>query len=312
MIANLLTKCRKGNQRLWFERVDPRPYALVRMAIAIAALVNLVDLWPDRHAFFAETGMIDLAVMKNAIGSDPYYSVFHHITSESGVTAVFLIAAVAMVCLGVGLCTRISAIAVFVFHLSYTYRAFPCLHGWDTLLRVFSFLVMLSPVSAVWALDRLWMKRLGWISSESRRVPCYGLTLMKIQVVVIYLQTVWLKVDDEFWRNGEFFSYFMMSMYSRFPDPAWAGWTTLSSVMTYSTLLIELAVPFLLLFPTTRGIGFLLGFGLHFGIAVTSVLHVFSVAMMATYFAFLDGREIDALWRRWGPRDATAQPGTAS
>jgi hypothetical protein len=92
----------------------------------------------------------------------------------------------------------------------------------------------------------------------------------------------------------------MMSMYSRVPGRQWADWETLANLMTYGTLLIELAAPWLLLFRRTRLLGFLLGFGMHIGIALLSTLWLFSFCMMSTYLVFLERADVDALiaWAR--------------
>jgi hypothetical protein len=123
---------------------------------------------------------------------------------------------------------------------------------------------------------------------------------MRLQVFIIYYQTVWLKAGDGFWRRGDLMSYFLMSMYSRFPARQWADWQSLSAVLTYGTMLAELAVPWLLLFRRVRPLGFVLGFGMHITIALLSKLSLFSFSMMSTYLVFLDRDDVDAMvgWTR--------------
>ena len=130
---------------------DPRTYALVRITLAVAGLVNLVDLWPYRHEYLASTGMISLDLIRNGARGGLYGSVFFWVTSETGVTAVVLLAALALVALGAGVWTRAAAALVFAWHVSYSLRAFPVLHSWDSILRIYSFIVLLSPTGRIWS-----------------------------------------------------------------------------------------------------------------------------------------------------------------
>jgi hypothetical protein len=274
---------------------DPRTYALVRGAIALAGLVNLIDLWSHRYQYFASTGMIAKDAIDRTARGGWYFSVFQWIGSQTGVTLVFLGAAAALLALGLGFCTRASAALVFAWHLSYSHRAFPILHSWDAILRVYSLLVLISPTGRVWSLDHVLRPH----PADRDDVPIYGLRLMQWQLFVIYITTVWLKVPDEFWRNGQLCAYFGLSIYSRAPDNLFfVRHEWLSALETYLSLAIESSVPWLLAFRRTRVAGLVAGGALHLGIAVTSTLGVFSVSMIGPYFAFLDRQDIDRILAR--------------
>ncbi len=271
---------------------DPRTYALVRMALALAGLVNLVDLWGHRYQYFASTGMIAKDAIRGTDNGGPYFSVFDWIGSDTGVTLVFLGAAAALLALGVGFCARASAALVFAWHLSYSHRAFPILHSWDAILRAYSLLVLISPMGRVWSLGHVLRPR----ASDGDDVPIYGLRLMQWQLFVIYVTTVWLKVPDEFWRDGQLCAYFSVSFYSRTPNNLFFirhEW--LSAIETYFSLAIESSVPWLLAFRRTRMAGLAAGFALHLGIAATATLGVFSISMIAPYLSFLDRQDIDRI-----------------
>lgn len=274
---------------------DPRTYALVRIALSFAGLVNLVALWPYRHDYLASTGMISLNVVRNASRGGFYSSVFFWVSSEAGVTVVVVVAALALVALGAGVWTRAAALVVFVWHVSYSLRAFPVLHSWDSILRIYSFIVLVSPAGRLWSVAH-WLRPKP---SDSEDAPAYGLRLMQWQLYVIYLMTFWLKAPDPFWRNGQLLAYFSVSVFSRTPNGLFLvrhEW--LSALGTYLSLAIEAGVPWLLSFRRTRALGFLAGFGLHFMVGATAMLGVFSVCMVAPYMAFIDRRDIDWLTSR--------------
>jgi hypothetical protein len=284
---------------------DPRTYALVRVSLSFAGLVNLIDLWPHRYEFFASSGMLSLDVIRSAARGGPYGSVFFWVSSERGVDVVFVGAAFALIALGVGIWTRVSALLVFAWHVSYSLRAVPVLHSWDSILRIYSFVMLVSPTGRRWSLAHL--RRPD--PKDGQDVPVYGLRLMQCQLYVLYLTTFWLKAADPFWRSGQFLAYFSISVYSRTPSNLFLvenEW--LSAIGTYLSLAIEVSVPWLLSFRKTRPWGMLAGFALHFMIGATARLAIFSACMIPPYMAFLDGRDIDWLLARIPRKPSSPSP----
>jgi hypothetical protein len=276
---------------------DPRTYALVRIALAIAALANLIQLWPVRYEYFAASGMVGLDATRTTGVGRLYASVFYGVTSGAGVTAVFLVAAAAMIGLGAGVAMRACAAIVWIWHISYSHRAFPILHSWDALLRIYSLLVLVSPMGRVWSVAHA----IGPRARDAESVPVYGLRLMQWQLAVVYVTTLWLKLPDEYWRNGQVCAYFSLSFYSTRPNDTFLvrhEWV--STVQTYLSLATEGSVPWLLWMRRTRLLGFVAGLALHAAIAVTSILAIFSVCLLPGYLSFLDGDDIDraARWPR--------------
>ena len=281
---------------------DPRAYALVRMALAIGGTVNLIDLWPHRFELYASSGMIPLDAVHASMNGIRYLSVFDYVGSDAGVTAIFVAAAASLVALGLGVFPRVAAALVFVWHLSSSHRAPPIVHGWDHILRAYSLLVLVSPMPDVWSLGRR-----GPPAGPTDAVPAYGLRLMQWQLAIIYMTTVWQKVPDAYWRNGQLLAYFSVSLFSRTPTALllvrheWA-----SALGTYASLAIEAAIPWLLWFRRSRPLGLLAGFGLHFLVAITARIAIFSTCMLIPYAAFLQGPDIDwlsALARARGLRE---------
>ena len=263
----------------WLGEIDERVYAAFRVVFACVALVNLLCLWGYREAFFTAGGMISPEMMAESNWGS-VLTIFSVVDSGFGVSVCFLIAALAMVCLGLGISPRAAAVVVFVWHVSFTYRAVPATTGWDHVLRAFSFLVMVSP--------------LGSWRVAPRMVANYGITLMRLQVLVIYWQSVFVKLGDKYWQDGEFLSYFLMSIFARWPDADVAGWQDFLMPVTFLVLLFELALPVLLFVPRTRKIGFVLGFLFHLGIAVAGKhLFMFSLVMWMSYVAFVTPGVLD-------------------
>ena len=276
---------------LFWADADGRTYAIVRIGFSIAALANWVELFARRREFFGPRGLIDYRAVAATVGDQPFLSVFTYASTEGAITALFFGGLAGILSLGAGYRTRASALIVFLWHVSYSHVAFPILHGWDSLLRAYSLLILISPAPTSWSVDSWRWRRSGRALGVP---PAYGLRLMQWQLFVIYWGTAWLKFADPNWRNGRLVAFFQMSMYSRFSDVTWlANHEIIANLLTYSSLAIEVGVVMLLASTRLRWMGLWLGVALHAGIALTAHLTTFSLCMLAPYGAFLTCRNID-------------------
>jgi hypothetical protein len=306
-VVALFRDAARGVEKWFFAPADPRAYASLRIAYSIAAFSVLICLWPFRLVLFSSVGMFG-----GAVAGDPApLNVFLWARSETSVTVVMVLAGAAIVCLGLGVLPRLSAIATYIWVMSYSGTGIVASCGWDTIMRVVGFVVVVSPTVSTWSLGA---KR------RHDHPPVYGLRLAQWQLMLIYVCTLWLKAPDPYWRNGETIQYFMMSMFARFPSPALARMSVLGGLLAYGTLIIEATVPFLLWVRKTRWLGVFLGLSLHVGIAIASKLALFTLAMFPMYAAFLErddfdriegwiGRVLPSIVRRRGGEASTPQAG---
>jgi hypothetical protein len=278
--------------------VDDRIYALVRISFAIVSLINLARLWPDREMLLSPDGMIGRAATF-ADGTSQALSVFSLLTSPGALSAYLIFHALCLLSLMLGIAPRAVALAVFIWHLSFRASASPALTGWDEVLSAFSFLILISPLGRTWSLPTI-RTRHAHTAHTAHTAPCYGLTLMRLQVLVIYWQTVVLKLAHPapFWRDGDFLSYYLLSHFSRWPGTWVLDWSALLGLLTWLVLLVEIAIPPLLFIRRTRFIGLALGLSLHLGITLFSRdLEMFLLVMAMSYLAFLRDEDVAALQR---------------
>jgi hypothetical protein len=287
-VSRLIASLRRaaGDVEDWFlGPADARAYACIRIGYAIAALSVLVDFWPLRSVLLSEDGLFGGAAPGSTL------NLFAWARSQTAVDAVMLVAAASMVCLALGVAPRLAAAVTYVWVLSYSETAAVALSGFDTILRVVGFVLVVSPMPRTFCIGA---------TKEAPAPPAYGLRLVQWQLMLIYVGTVWLKAPDEFWRRGEAVTYFMMSMFARFPNPGFSHRLVLGGILTYGTLLIEIGVPFLLWMRRTRWLGALLGLSLHLGIALSSKLALFSLTILPLYLAFFEKSDFDALASLFG------------
>jgi vitamin K-dependent gamma-carboxylase-like protein len=280
---------------LFLDPADARIYACVRIAFALVSLLNLMQLWPDRETFFTDAGMVDHEVVRKfTVGA--YVSVFDLCRSFTAVGTYMVFSGCGMLLLLLGVWPRMAAAIVYAWYVSYAMRAPLILVGWDEVLRCISFLVLISPMPACWSLrSRKARKR----TPPQLRVPCYGLTLMRAQLVVIYLQAVLARWEDPYWTGGEFLSFFMLSHNARWPGLWVLNYGFALKVSTYLVLLLELAIPALLMIRRWRWCGVGAGILLHAGISLTAYNFVlFFLSMLVLYPSFFQPEDMDWLEQR--------------
>jgi hypothetical protein len=270
-----------GIEAKFLDPVDTRAYAAVRISYALACFWVLCEMWPERAAYLSDRGMVGSLVKVWLIP-------FSHDRSQLTVSAVTLLALFASVTLMFGILPRVSAALLFVWHISLSSTAYIVLSGYDVLLRMVGFLVLLSPSARRWSV----LTRLG--GPRDLEAPVYALRLIQFQTCVMYWHTVWLKLPQPVWRSGMLVSYFQMSLYSRLPSTFWADHPRVSVLLSWGTLATESLLPVLLVWRPTRRLGMLLGLSFHASIAFTSTLGTFSLAMLPLYASFL--RDEDFRW----------------
>ncbi|WP_395752637.1 hypothetical protein [Prosthecobacter sp.] len=290
-VDDLLTRLKS----LFLAPADSRIYACVRIAFAFVSLLNLMQIWPDRATFFTDAGMIDVEVVrKYTVGA--YVSAFDLCPNLEAVSVYMLFSGLAMVLLMLGVWPRLAAAVVYVWYVSYAMRATLILVGWDEVLRSTSFLVLISPMPVCWSLRSRKARKKYSIQPQA---PSYGLTLMRAQLVVIYVQAVLARWEDPYWVGGDFLSYFLLSHNSRWPGLWVLNYGFLLKVATYLVLLLELAIPALLLVRRWRWWGVAGGILLHAGISLMAYnLVLFFLSMMVLYLSFLQPEDMGRLQRR--------------
>jgi hypothetical protein len=274
--------------RFLFEPIDARVYAAVRITYAVICLATVVELWPVRHVLFGGATIVRAAL--------PWYLPLRWVDSEAGITSLMVAVGICSVFAGIGFLTRVSTVGLYLWAFSYSAVAYPAETGYDGLVRLAGFALVVSPRARRWAVDGM------LFGPGPADVPRYGLRLLQWQLAIVYLVTVWLKVPDPYWRNGELMSYFMMSIFSHVASPSWASWGRVSALLTWGTMLLESTIPFLLFSKHGRRLGFACGIALHGGIAISSTIGMFSLCMTPYYAAFLQPEDFDALsriGRRW-------------
>jgi len=205
------------------EREAPDALALGRIVFGLAVIANVLE-----QIFY--TGVMELYGNPSAGGVFAFsgkakYSLFALVDpTPEAVWAVVLLTLIGGVTFTLGLFTRLSSLVLFVCHMTLMARM-----GWfnfssDNVYRVFSFLMLISPVGAAWSLDAKWRGK------GKPTVPMWPRRLLIAQLTIVYVKTGLMKVGST-WSIDDRWSALYYSL--NLPYFAWFPGEWLASEYIY-------------------------------------------------------------------------------
>lgn len=272
--------------RFWFRPEPTSTLAVVRIAYGMVVLVWAVSLAPDLHTFFP--------------------------TSRAPVTGLYVLLVAGSIGMVLGYRSRLAAAVVFLALMWFQRRNPAILNAGDRLLANLGFYLMLAPSGASLSLDR-WRRAPGSFWEFPARAP-WALRLVQVQLSLLYLSTVWEKLQGQTWADGTAVSYALgigQLVRVHLPDGLTDS-VLLMNLLAWSTLVIELSLALLVWRRRLRP--WVLGFGvaLHVCIEVTMMVGFLGMAILVAYLAFvppatmnaglLGGPHAGRPWRRTGGR----------
>ena len=282
--------------------VDLRALALLRAAVAVVLLLDIIIRSTDLKAHYANLGVVPLPLLQQQIWN-PYQFSLHASSGLWQVQAVlFLVAAAAAITLLLGYHTRLVTAISWVLLVSVQNRNPLILQGGDDLLRMLLFWGFFLPWGRVYSWDAR-RKPLP----ETFRYHSAATVAYVVQLALVYWCTALLKSSPE-WRQEGTALYYALSLDQvllpggrlLYPYPG------LMRVLTWITIGIELLLPFVLFIPwrvwwwRLLFVGVLWGF--HLGISVTLFVGLFFLINMASVLGLLPAQAMNWLERRLLPR----------
>ncbi len=285
--------------------VDTRALAVFRIALGVLFFASMLRRFGDRHVFYAPDLVLPADFPSLEWNQRILPSPFWSMTDAASVDLGFAICAVIFLLFTAGALTRLSAVASWLALLALHNRMEFSETGGDIVLLLAALYAILLPLGDRYSVDAFvrqrWATRRG---SEPRPVagarvaPTFALVLA--QWALIYGMNAAAKHGPG-WLSGD--AVQIALRVDRLNT--WLGylltralWITVP--MTYGTIVMEAALPVLLLFGFKRGraLAAALILALHGGIAATMNVGVFSFAMMSIVPLLLPRELYDALEAR--------------
>lgn len=220
---------------LWDRREAPTQLALVRIAIALVALVDLLNV--------RRLGLVDALWTRIPTG----YATADHTWLVGG--ALWWCGVIACACMLVGLATRAACVAFVFASVQMSLLAPGSESGVDMVFRIACAILALSQSHACWSIDAFVVRKLG--RPPPAEVPAWPRLLLMVQLVWIYFSGGQNKSGSEWGPLGGFTALAdaLSDPHAARFDPGWVATIyPLTRVATAATMLFELGAPLYLLF----------------------------------------------------------------
>jgi hypothetical protein len=277
--------------------LDVRALGIMRIAIAIVILADLVIRAADMEAHYMEDGIWPSDLIRHSGWKNGYWT-FHDLLPSHGFTIFlfvlhFILAAFVLI----GYRTRICTLLLLVFEISLHNRNIFILQAGDDLLRLILLWGIFLPWGARYSLDARNQKQMPgvpWIAG-------FGYLIL---IASVYLFSVMLKTGSD-WHADNSALYYALSLDQlRLPlgDVIYHQETFLKAA-TRAVYLIELIIGVLIFIPTRkqvcRTIAFFLIVLLHISIGLTLYVGLFFIIGCVSAIGLLPGELFTKIEKRF-------------
>jgi hypothetical protein len=254
-------------QEFFHSPCDARVCAAIRIGYAALVLVHLAVLFPDLDHWFTDAGILPLEASRRVASPHAWSLLWLLPGTATVVNTCFWIAAAQAAMLLVGFLPRLNALCIFIWLVSLQQRNPLICDGEDVAMRMIAFFLIWMPLGNCWSLNsllsRYWtgprnaplQNPQSAIHNPQFLAPAWPLRLLQLQMALIYLSAALEKLSGETWLNGTALYYVsrLDDYFGRFPVPTAifdSPWIV--ALLTWSVVLVELAVPLLIWFRETR------------------------------------------------------------
>lgn len=179
--------------------------------------------------------------------------------------------------------TRIVTPLLFIAYTAINAQNTPISDGGNYFIRIMLIYLIFADISRRWSLDSLRRQRTNAKETQTGTVlHNIGLCLVVAQLCLVYFEAGMYKVQGALWQDGTAIYYPLQSeAYGVFPwlADAITHFTWPVVLITYATVIVQIAFPFLLFNKWTRRVALVAILGMHLGIAVVMGLPFFSGIM---------------------------------
>jgi hypothetical protein len=270
-------------ERFWFAPTPTSTLALVRIAYGLTMVAWTLSLAPDLEAFYGRSGLLPGAPTFSGIS----WGVFQVADPDWLLWVVWAAMLVGALSVLVGLRPRLGALLIVIGIVSFDRRNPFLFNGGDGLVRIIALYLILAPSGEALSLDRR-LRRDQPFWEFPRRAP-WALRLMQIQLSIIYLSSVWEKLQGSAWPRGNALSYALrLDDLQRFPVPhLLSDVPAIVALLTWGTLLVEFGCGTLIWVRRVRPWVIVVGVLFHVGIAYSLRVGFFSAGMIVLYLTFV-------------------------
>ena len=292
--------------RFFFRPAPVEGIAFFRIVWCFLLLIYLLFDVGNIHDFYGPKALVSLKTVKDQFDY-PHMNIFHLLgDSLSVVRLMMAIYGLALFSAMIGFKTRSSLMIALICMVSFHQRNIWLLSSSEVLMRTIMIFLVCSPAGNALSIDAL-IGRLRNSPLPGEWAP-WALRLIQIQISIVYLWTVWHKLKGEHWIDGTAVYYATrLDSMTNFPVPFFLDNLFLIKIMTWGTLLLELALGTLIWFREFRRPLIVAGIFFHLGIEYMMSIPFFELIMISLLINFFTPEEFKELVRSYSNSTLTEE-----
>ena len=276
--------------------LDIRALALMRIAIALIVITDLIIRSGDLSAHYTDEGLWPVNLAKTIYAKPGSWSVHWLSGSSSWIIGLFGIHFLAATCLLAGYKTRLANLVLWVLTISLHNRNLYILQAGDDLLRLVLFWGLFIPWNQCYCLDKA--------ETTDKKLNFIGIIGYIFLISSVYFFATNLKTSNEWHSNGSAI-YYALSLDQLRLSPAgdWLyHYPKLMQLLTWLCYYMELFIPILILWPSKKGylrwLTFLFILLLHTGIGLTLYVGLFFSINIASGIGLIPGYVLNKFFEK--------------
>ncbi|QKG83394.1 HTTM domain-containing protein [Kroppenstedtia pulmonis] len=283
--------------------------SLFRIIIGTGFLFHLLQHWSERHLLWDAKGLYTYDEFLKETEGQGIYTLFH-LSGEPWLLEVIYHGGILVTILFVlGFHTRLTSVLAFLIYVAIYFRNPEITNAGDNIVRLEWFFLLFTHSGAYFSWDRYRRQALpqtnNWLQPFAAVLHNFALLAMILQLLWMYFSAGIYKTMGSLWQAGTAVYYVM-----RVQDYMWPGvnpilWESdwIIVILTYTTVLFQLAFPFLLLNRYSKYVAVTGAILFHTGIGLIMNLFLFSWYMIGCETLLLTDRDYRRLGhrlRQWG------------
>lgn len=275
----------------WFKLESPIPIAVFRILFGLVVMQMGWFLSGDLHWYFGDKAIVSQSA-NNAWNGMPRLNIFELLPQNNmTLDVLFAVFMIATLCLTLGLCTRLSAVIVYLGLISIDARNSLIFTGADNVMRVEAFLLVFSQCGKALSLDLLIKrKRKGqplWAPVEPENP--WALRLLQVQIALVYWAAYSAKICGNTWIDGTavyYITHIVEENKYALPYLYDHRWT--SQYLGYMTLFGEFCLCILIWIKELRLPIIIMGILMHLFFDFTLIIPQFQTIMIVSLMCFVE------------------------
>ena len=298
--------------RVWFQDRPATPIEIARIGLGLALLLTYALATPDIFIMWGDEGWLPRKLHGEIVQDPLRQSILYYVSAPWQFMAFHAVFVASCAALAVGWRTSLAKWIVLIGHVSYTHRNPGITYGFDSIAASLLVILCFAPIGRTLSLDRVRQVRRAKRGDLPARPPVptsqWGFActrLMQVQMAVLFLISGMEKLrGDEWWEGDAIWRVFVHTDYynGTMLLDLLASHFWLVNIATYSTILIELAYPFLIWQRATRPFLLALAIFLHVQFGLLMGLFFFSFTMIMGHMSFVSPEWLASLGAWWKRR----------